>query len=327
MNTTASNRFIVCFATVGLLARPLAGAEKDPLLQVYLPRQITIQDASFTVGQVGIVRGEEPLLRKVNEVKLASFSMPGQQITIERPLLLSRLASAGIEPSQIRLTGAEETTVKRQQQVIKGSEFVELALSSLRKTLSPGLACSFNTVRMPEELVLPGTTRDIELSARMVDGGARNRPRIDIDVVADGSLIATRRIAFAASYKCRTVVALVDIPKGTVISAENVRIETASSDYPEPDMWSPPYGHIATRVIEANSVIGPHMTTSPQRQTVIKRNENVVVRIDMPGLLITAVGKALQDGKTGDSIRVRNADSRMIIWARVNEDGTLCPIY
>jgi flagella basal body P-ring formation protein FlgA len=92
-------------------------------------------------------------------------------------------------------------------------------------------------------------------------------------------------------------------------------------------MWSPPYGHIATQIIEANSVISPHMTTSPGRQTVVKRNENVIVRIEMPGLLITAVGKALQDGKTGDSIRVRNTDSRMIIWARVNENGTLCPIY
>jgi len=333
MNEAAENRFVICIlAALSLYARPLTGGETgrvetEAQLQIYLPRQVTVEDASFTVGQVGIVRGKGPLQQQVSEVELASFSMPGQQVTIERPLLLSRLASAGIDPSRVKLTGARKTTVKRKQQVIRGSEFVELALSFLRKALSPDLDCSFNVVRTPQELVLPGACRDIELSTRVVDGSARNRPRVDIDVLADGKLITRRRVAFAVKYNRQAAVARMDIAKGAVIRPEDVRIEIVPSDYPQRKDWSPPYGRIATCAIAANSVISPQMATAGGRQTVVKRNENVIIRIEMPGLLITAVGKALQDGKTGESIRVRNADSKMIIWARVNEDGTVRPIF
>jgi flagella basal body P-ring formation protein FlgA len=52
----------------------------------------------------------------------------------------------------------------------------------------------------------------------------------------------------------------------------------------------------------------------------------VVIRIEKPGFLITAVGKAMQDGKAGEYIKVRNADSQRIILARINADGSVEPV-
>jgi len=60
---------------------------------------------------------------------------------------------------------------------------------------------------------------------------------------------------------------------------------------------------------------------------IVKRNRTVVIRIERPGLLITAIGKAMQDGRAGDYIKVQNVDSQRIIFARVNADGTVEPVF
>jgi flagella basal body P-ring formation protein FlgA len=60
---------------------------------------------------------------------------------------------------------------------------------------------------------------------------------------------------------------------------------------------------------------------------IVKRNQTVVIRIEIPGLLITAMGKAMRDGRSGEYIKVQNVDSRRIIYARVNEDGTVQPLF
>jgi len=60
---------------------------------------------------------------------------------------------------------------------------------------------------------------------------------------------------------------------------------------------------------------------------VVGRNQTVVIRIERPGILVTAIGKAMQDGRVGEYIKVRNVDSQRIILAKVNEDGAVEPIF
>jgi flagella basal body P-ring formation protein FlgA len=123
------------------------------------------------------------------------------------------------------------------------------------------------------------------------------------------------------------VVTLVDIPAGAVIGPENVKIEKHVSDYPEPANWVLPYGLVAKRRLAAKSVVLSSMVEPVKPPVVVKRNQNVVIRIDMYGLVITAMGKTMQDGRAGEYIRVRNVDSRRIILAKVSEDGTVEPVF
>jgi flagella basal body P-ring formation protein FlgA len=59
---------------------------------------------------------------------------------------------------------------------------------------------------------------------------------------------------------------------------------------------------------------------------IVKRNQNVVIRIEKPGFLITAAGKSIQDGRAGEYIKVRNMDSQRIILVRISEDGSVEPV-
>ena len=74
-------------------------------------------------------------------------------------------------------------------------------------------------------------------------------------------------------------------------------------------------------------MIQPHMLGAAQSPVVIKRNQNVVIRVEKPGFIITALGKAMEDGKVGEYIKIRNIDSQRIIVAKISSDMTVEPVF
>ena len=300
---------------------------EDFVLQIYLPREVTIEDDSISLGQVSIIRGSGSLVAKAGGIGLGRISVPGQEIIIERSMVLSRLACSGIAVSKVRLTGAEKIKVKRQQQIIRGSRFIELASSFLTKNPPARSVCQLDPMRTPKDLVILGAGKEIKLSPRLTKNGTRSHAKVRIGVFADGREIGMRNVTFRLKYDCRRAVSLVDIPAGVSISPANVKIEKTLSAYPEPANWNPPYGLVARRRIPANTMIRSYMVGSANPVVIIKRNQTVVIRIKRPGLLITAIGKAMQNGRGGEYIKVQNVDSQRIIFAKVNEDGTVEPVF
>jgi flagella basal body P-ring formation protein FlgA len=301
-------------------------ASEDYRLRVHLPREIAIEGDAISLGQVGVIIGEESLVARASEIGLGRISVPGQEIVLEKPMVLSRLACNGIAASDVTLTGAERVVVTQKHRVIKSEELVERALDFVGKNLPAGSVCEPEPIRTVADLVIPEGCEDIELSPRFAAGGARNQAKVQIAVVADGEEVDVREVAFHIRYNCRRAVALVDIAAGEVITAENVKIEKGLSNRPEPADWQGPYGLIARCRISGGDVLGADMVRRRKPVVVVERNQAVVVRLERPGLLVTAMGKAMEDGAVGEYVKVRNVDSQRIIVARVNEDGTVEPV-
>ncbi len=301
--------------------------KKDSGLQIYLPREITIKDKHLSLGQVGIIRGQESLVAKASEIALGQISAPGQKIVIDREMVLSRLACNGIPVWKVALSGAETITIKQQERTISSDEFIKIASSFLDKNPPVVSVCGFNPIRTPQDFIITGTGKDISFSPRLLSSTARNQAKVEIVVHSGGKKIGACEVIFGLKYNCRQAVTKIDIPKGRAINDENIKIEKIISNYPESAEWKSPYGLIAKRAIPAKTVLHPNMLGPVKAPIVTKRNQKVVIRIDMPGFLITAVGKAMQDGRAGDYIKVRNVDSQRIILAKINEDGSVKPVF
>jgi flagella basal body P-ring formation protein FlgA len=301
-------------------------SQRDSVLRVYLPREVTVKDSALKLGQIAIVRGDEPLVAKARELSLGRISVPGQEIVVDRAMLLGRLACNGVPASKVTLSGAEKVSVRKQHQIIKGNELVDLARSFLKENPPVASVCQMRPVLVPKDFVMPGPTRDMKLSPRLVRSGAKNQAKVQIVVLADGKELGVREVTFRLQFNSREAVTLVDIPAGAVISRENIKIEKSLSPYPEPANWSPPYGFVARRRLPANTVIRRGMVGPVKPAIVVERNETVVIRIERPGFVITGMGKAMQQARAGDYIKVRNVDSQRIVSCKVNEDGTVEPI-
>jgi flagella basal body P-ring formation protein FlgA len=237
------------------------------------------------------------------------------------------LAACGIPSSQVKMQGAEKITVRQRQNIISSDEFVKMAESFLKENLTGDSITGWSPVRKPKDFVISNPDKNIRFSSEFIQKGARNQVVVKITILSDDKQIATRVITFSLKYNNRMAIAVVDIPAGTIIDSENVKIEKSTSDFPEQADWKPPYGLVAKRKLPAETVIQLHMLGAAQSPVVIKRNQNVVIRVEKPGFIITALGKAMEDGKVGEYIKIRNIDSQRIIVAKISSDMTVEPVF
>ena len=313
---------LFCQASADLTNNDL---HKDTGLKIYLPREVTIKDSNLILGRVSIIQGSESLAAKANEIPLGKISLPGQKIILDRSTILGRLACNGIPISKVTLTGSEKITVNQQNHTVSSNAFVSLAESFLEKNPPDNTVCKWNPIREPKDFIVSEGSKDIKLIPRLVQTGVKDQARVEIAVLSENKKIGVRQVTFSLVHECHQVVTKDDIPAGGVISPQNIKIEKIQSNDPEPAGWKPPYGLIAKRPLPAGTVLVPNMLESLESPVILKRNQNVIIRIETPGFLVTAMGIALQDGRAGDYIKVRNMDSQRIILARIKEDGTVEP--
>lgn len=307
-------------------ATPGVAGDSDVLLQVHLPRQVKVQSQQLNLGQVSVIRGLGAVVAKASRIGLGRFSMPGQEVVLDRPTILSRLASSGIFPSQVRLTGAEAVTVRREQEIIETEDFIEAAQQFLQQYPVARSASTIIPIVRPKDLVLPELPEQLTLTPKIGRRTARGHVTVQIQVAVNGRDVGTRNVSFRLRYKRHRAVAAEQIPEGTVLSVENVKIETTESNRPEPAGWKPPYGQVVIRTLPAGAEIRPDMIGSAQSAVVVRRNETVQIRLERPGIIITAMGTALQEAHAGECLKVRNADSNRVIICRVKVDGTVEPM-
>jgi flagella basal body P-ring formation protein FlgA len=301
------------------------GARSD-VVQIHLPRDVTVKSPLLSLGQVSVIRGAGPLAATASSVRLGRFSTAGQKIVLDRATILSRLASQGIPAEKVVLSGAQAVTVRRRLQTISGDECVALARSFLRQNPPASSPCDGIATAKPKDLALSGEPEDIQLLPRFAENGARGFVTVQVAVVADGQEIGSRDVPLRLRYRCRRAVASQEIAEGTVLTPENVKIEETASDRPEAPGWKPPYGLLALRALPAGTEVRGDMVDAAQASVVIRRNETVVIRVQRPGFLVTAVGLALQEARAGQYVKVRNTDSHRVIVCKVNTDGTVEPV-
>lgn len=303
-------------------------AAKQETLKIYLPREAKISQEIITLGQISVVRGPESTVAKIREIVLGRIDDSNRQITLSRAMILGRISCSGIEIPQVELSGAQEIKISLDYKVITSDKFVEVAKEFLDRSISSEKKYNFSPIKMPKDLSVPGGAGDIQFTCRLTQTEENGKIIIDVAVLSQGKQIASREVHFKTQYTSRRIIARQDISSGQLITEDNTKIENSLSDKPEPQDWKAPYGLLAKRRIAEGDEINSAMVRQVKPEIVVRRNKHVAVVISRPGLSITSVGRALEDGCAGEYIKVRmqiTDDSRTII-ARVNNDGTVEPV-
>ncbi|MHC5060033.1 MAG: flagellar basal body P-ring formation chaperone FlgA [Planctomycetota bacterium] len=300
---------------------------KSGTLRIYLPREMVVKSDSIQLGQIGVMQGDEGAVARAMQIGLGRFALTGQQIVIDRRTILSRLASNGIKADGVVLSGAEVVKVRREEKVINGRRFAEVASAFLKTQGGYESVSDIALVRTPKDWVLADDGGEIRLVPRLGEYSRKNKARVWVGVVKDGVEQGGCEVFFDLKYKRRQVVAAVDLVPGVSIGPENVNIETTLSSIPEPAGWSVPYGQIVKVRIKKGSVVAGNKIAPAEVPVVIKRRQTVVMKIETGGLYISAVGVALSDGKVGEYIRVKGPNNSKIIVGKVKADGTVEPVF
>jgi flagella basal body P-ring formation protein FlgA len=315
------NAILILIAAVCLVTQAAsAGA-----IKMYLLREVNITGELMQLGDIAILRGSPEDIAKASGVRLGKFSVPGQTITINRRTILIRLAANKIASTNVSFSGAKEVKVGRKELIISANDIAVKASEFLKKNKTNSVVASYELMRNCRKVVLPAQKGEITLAARLNKRGSASQVIVDVDVMLDGKKIGTNQVAYRPMYNRRLVVATADLPVGTVLSNENVKVETMTSKYPEPKGFRLPVGLVAKRDIKSGQQIRNSLVMQPRPEILIKRNALVVIKIVKPPLFVTGKGKALSKGSFGEMIKVKNIDSNKIIICKVNYDGTVSP--
>ncbi len=209
-----------------------------------------------------------------------------------------------------------------------------------REIIQAAKKCLINKLPWPAENIDIRLTQPISLDVRQVKSAVgyecsaelrTSGPpigRVQVRVVAEASNQATYDVLvqLEARHFERVVLATKTIDRGHLIAASDLYLDrqdvTELSDYCS--SASELVGTTAKRSIRAllpvrtNDVEGQ---TRTETSVLIKRREQVKMVARVGALVVTATGEALQDGRLGEIIKVRNIESNANVQGRVTGTG------
>ncbi len=315
---------ISVLAVLILWSCPCLGAQGRDLY-LHLPRAVRVKCRNLQLASIAVIKGgDSALAAKAMKVPMGRAPLSGEKIVIDRPTILARLATLGFNAAAVKITGARRVEITRDEVTIEAGRLIESAESLLQKSRPGPAGCGWRLVRRPKGLVVPAGEK-ISLRSRLAAGASVGYVKVEVSALSDKRERARTAILFKLVYPVRQTVATKDIAVGQAITPDNAKIKIVHVESRPRSAWTCPYGMLAAQTIPIGRVIQRGMVRTNRPAIVVRRNQTVTMKIEGIGFTVTATGQALQDGRPGESIKVRNTDSKRIISAKVAFDGTVVP--
>lgn len=308
------------------------GLAASVLLAQLLPAPAVAEaggQANFTALSIGAVKAQNHTLiegekvtlghlfsgiGKLAEQRIGDAPPPGERIVVSARQLFHIAQRFGIDwrPAQ---AGAA-TVLERAAQTVSAEAIADAVEAALSERLSGNL--DINTGRIAEVVLPAGEAAEITIERLDID---RRRGRFSAAVsVSAGPRVRELRVAGRVERLVAVPVPAGRIGRGEVIGAGDIvwrerSARTLPANYLSDEQRI--VGQAAKRSLNAGDPIGDTDLRAPY---IVRKGETVTMVVDATGLMVTAQGRALDDGARNDLIRVMNVGSKRVVDARV--DGT-----
>lgn len=310
------------------LGRPGSGLSQAPsrpddgIVLVVLKSQ-TQAGQLVLVGDIASVEGGSDELReKVRCLDLAEPSADRRDTAITRNQVLYRLSLGGLREGQFRLAGAAHTVVQWSAPGLDESSLVEAAREALRRRLPKGAdEVSLQLVRAPQTPVLNvNPSLPLRLVAEVAGPASTGRVRVDVSVLVNGQSRMQVPVFFDVAFAQDVAVVRRRINAGEVLSEDSLVRKRLELRQGEKYLgWNDALGRRAkSQLLPGQTITEVDVDAGEQEQVIlVKTRDTVRLVARIAGCRVTALGEALQDGKAGQVIRVRNVDSSKVVSGRV----------
>jgi len=300
------------FMTAGVLVAPASLA-----LEVEINEKATIQGDVILLRDIASFSPEaDPRVTELGELELGAAPYPGQTLTLNSRYLISRLG-LNITADDIQVKIPETLLVSRTAQIVDSENIKRIFKKHiLSNTSRPPKNITFEAITAPARLVLPEGRLTWEVRERNSDDYIGNVQLIVIFRV-DGRPI--RKVSVSGRVRIRQMVirAARNLRPGDLIESEDISFSSEEMTYiPKQTLidGNEIIGKRAARSIRVNQLITAEMIEDPP---VVQKGSKVLIKAESDQILITTIGKVLEDGRNGDLVKVVNVSSGKEIYATV----------
>jgi flagella basal body P-ring formation protein FlgA len=272
---------------------PLQAQEGEPVSITLLPQAVS-DDALVLLDQIAQINGGPDKLRhRIAKLDISEFKLGAAHVAINQEQVRFRLLLAGIDASRFRLLGARRTVIVASDEPITRRTILAAAEHKLREKY---LGDAANVTITPAgSVVVPAVTTkpgdQIRLEAKVKAAAAYVGPvRVDVAVMVNGK---TREVV--------PVVLEITVPEE---SAQDP-VRTGQG------------------VRQAHALV----PASSAGEILVKARDSVRIIANIGSARVEATGEAMEDGRAGQVIRVRNVESNRVVRGRVETSGVIVAEY
>ena len=317
----AAALLIAAFAPTACLQADLFVELKDN--PVVSDREVRLSDIASVTGTS---RNEAALAGNIDVAVLKSDETA---VRINRSYLGIRIALAGWDRDSVRIDGPDSITIRfREPEPLSDSDIESAATVTMQQVLGTAPEDIRVRLRKPFVQTLPaGLQKRAGIRVEVSPPAATRIGMVTLTVrLFDGSY-ETRRIAqFDVLRRHRVAVTRVSLTRSDTIDNANIQFENRFLSGPadEPDEQQV-YGKRVKRNLGPGQIVSlTDLAAAPagENKVVIRRREKVgVTAVSGPLRLHLQQAEALEDGRVGDFITLRNLQSGRNIVGKVTESG------
>jgi flagella basal body P-ring formation protein FlgA len=332
-------------ASIAILAALAAVANPGPgigTVEIELKERSSVRYSSVTIGDVAVLKGGSDELReRMMRVDLADVPPAGQTLSIKSRQVEFRLILADFPANSFRITGGAEVIVTGARAALSAEAVERAAREALVRMLQRPMEDVSITLAEPIALDL---AQIADLEAPLVKAEPHSpsnglgRAQIDVSIYAHGERRLSFPVYFDAKLQQRVAVCRAALKQGETLTQQNIYadrrpVDTANGTVA---LYDSVLGKKAIRAMPAGQVIGnldvevgttandtsvairPRAaTTVNDASFVIRPRQAVKMVLRVGSTSITATGEAMQEGRIGETILVKDVDSKKIMAGRI----------
>lgn len=286
-------------------------------LEIKVKDKALVNGETVSLGDIATFQPSDDIrVDRLSAIEISVSPAPDTIRRIEKELIMYRVASHVNRDKDISLIMPESIVVERESQVISGKTlekiFTDYVLENSPFEQDEIVIENINT---PISLAFPKGKLDWEITEKQNNNFSGNIS-VNVEFYLEGE--PQRKIVLSGRVGIikEVIKATRNINKGELISSKDITIvsEKGKSNKNAISGIEDVIGKRATRRIQVDQTIQNGMVMAPP---AIEKGAQVMIRAENDKLVITASGKALEEGSVGDQIRVMNITSGKEIIATV----------
>jgi flagella basal body P-ring formation protein FlgA len=286
-------------------------------LEIRVKDKALIDGDKVNLGDIAIFEPSDDIrVDRLRAIEISASPAPDTIRKIEKELVMYRVAHHISGNKDITLKMAEGIVVERESQVISGKSLEKIFTDYVRKN-SPfdQDQIIIENINTPSSIAFPKGRLDWEITEKQNNNYSGNIS-INVEFYLEGE--PQRKIVLSGKVGIikEVIKATRNINKGEVITSKDITLvsEKGKNNKNSISGIEDVIGKRATRRIQVDQTIQNGMVMVPP---AIEKGAQVMIRAENEKLVITASGKALEEGSVGDQIKVLNIASGKEIIATV----------
>jgi flagellar basal body P-ring formation protein FlgA len=324
------------------LARPLCGfvvlvaiaADEPPSApeaQVEERVVVTLRPAAVVIGPricikdvATLDKGNLWTRELIGELDLADLSGPDKPVWMLREQVFYRIRMTKIRPDQFRVEGADAVRISQGSPQSIEEEIVAAAKTLVLERIPAVVQDASIQLAAPISGIpaRPAGAEKVRFEANLQSPAIPiGRVHVDVTLLSRDRVEATVAVHLIVRYRQKVAVASRRVDRGEALTDKNVYLVERTLDSLEDYLTAPQdlAGQRTKRPLQPGQILTrSDCEPAPSEMPVLVKQQTLVKIIArLGGLELVTMGEAMQDGRGGQLIRVRNIDSRNVVVGRV----------